>query len=66
MIKVKTLQNVRLNGEDVVPGKIVEIEDNLLKSWIDLGYATTDLTEPKPEPEPEKEIHHHKKEYKKL
>jgi len=38
-IQVKTLQEVRLNGLDEPPGKLVEIDESLLPSWLELGLA---------------------------
>lgn len=44
-IKVKTLVEVRLDGKTEPAGKVVEINDWLLKDWLRLGLATENLGE---------------------
>jgi len=44
-VKVKTLQSVRLDGNDILADQIVEIDENILAEWLGKELATTNLKE---------------------
>jgi hypothetical protein len=39
MQQIEVIKTSRLNGKDVMPGEIVEIEDSLFSAWVKAGRA---------------------------
>ena len=52
MVKIKTLQPVRLRGADIPVGTVIDLDDPLRSKWIGCGYATEDIAANEPVPEP--------------